>query len=87
MKRMRKIPQRMCVGCKEMKDKSQLIRIVKTPDGIVELDPTGKRSGRGAYLCPSSACLQRAYKTKALQKALQCEIPAEVMEGINVRLN
>ncbi len=54
MSKVRKIPQRMCVGCREMKNKRDLIRVVRTPEGNIEIDPTGKKSGRGAYLCPDS---------------------------------
>lgn len=80
--RIRKVPQRMCVGCREMKNKRDLVRVVKTPDGSVLLDTTGKKSGRGAYICPSRECLNLAVKHKSLQKALQQEIPAEVLESI-----
>jgi predicted RNA-binding protein YlxR (DUF448 family) len=82
MKQPRKIPQRMCVGCREMKDKKELLRIVRTPEGQVEFDPTGKKSGRGAYICRAEGCLQRADKVKALQKALQCDIPADLFEQL-----
>ena len=87
MKKVRKIPQRMCVGCREMKDKNQLIRVVRVPEGTTEVDLTGKRSGRGAYLCKNPACLQLAYKSKALQRALQGEVPASVLEEISTQLN
>lgn len=81
--RIRKVPQRMCVGCREMKNKRDLVRVVKTPEDSVLLDTTGKKSGRGAYVCPSQECLSLAVKHKSLQKALQQEIPAEVLESIN----
>ena len=57
----KKIPQRMCVGCQEMKNKKELIRIVRTPESEILLDPTGKKSGRGAYVCPCEACVTKAY--------------------------
>lgn len=74
----RKIPQRMCVGCREMKNKKELIRIVRNPLGNVELDSTGKKAGRGAYICPKIECLNQAIKGKRLQKALEHEIPEEI---------
>ncbi|HEX3011489.1 MAG TPA: YlxR family protein [Syntrophomonadaceae bacterium] len=84
--RTRKVPQRMCVGCREMKNKRDLVRVVKTPEGSVMLDTTGKKSGRGAYVCPNQECLSLAVKHKALQKALQQEIPAEVLVSINAQI-
>lgn len=78
----KKIPQRMCIGCHEMKDKKELVRIVKTPQGEIEVDITGKKSGRGAYLCSNLACLQKAIKAKKLEKAFQCSITEENLEKI-----
>jgi len=78
----RKIPQRMCVGCREMKNKRDLIRIVRTPEGTITADNTGKKPGRGAYVCPNLDCLQAAIKGKRLQKALEHEIPQDVLEAI-----
>ncbi|MCR4400789.1 MAG: YlxR family protein [Syntrophomonadaceae bacterium] len=86
MTRVRKLPQRMCVGCREMKNKRDLIRVVRTPDGQVLVDRTGKKSGRGAYVCPSVECLSLAVKGKRLQKALEQEIPAEVLEQLRKEL-
>jgi predicted RNA-binding protein YlxR (DUF448 family) len=77
--KLKKIPQRMCVGCHEMKPKKELIRIVRTPQETVELDPTGKRSGRGAYICPQKECLQKAIKGKRLEKALEKPISKEML--------
>jgi len=65
-----------------MKNKKELIRIVRTPEGGVEVDRTGKRAGRGAYICPSQECLEQSIKGKRLQKALEKEIPAEILERI-----
>lgn len=79
MPKLKKIPQRMCVGCHEMKPKKELIRIVRTPQDTVELDPTGKRSGRGAYICPKKECLQKAIKGKRLEKALEKPISKEML--------
>lgn len=78
----KKIPQRQCVGCRTMKNKKELIRVVKSPEGEISLDFTGKKSGRGAYLCPSAECLARARKSKALERAFASPIPSEVYEGL-----
>lgn len=80
MPRVKKIPQRMCVGCQEMKPKKELIRVVRTPEDNIEVDPTGKRSGRGAYVCPRAECLQKAIKAKRLEKALQRPISPEIIQ-------
>jgi predicted RNA-binding protein YlxR (DUF448 family) len=76
----KKVPQRMCVGCGEMKPKKELLRVVRTPDGVIEFDasPSGKKSGRGAYLCPSRECLEKAVKGKKLERALGHPISDEV---------
>ena len=76
----KKIPQRQCVGCREMKDKKSLIRVVRSPEGEVSLDKVGKKPGRGAYLCPDTACLTKARKSRALERALETAIPPEVYE-------
>ena len=72
----------MCVGCQEMKNKKELIRIVRTPESEILLDPTGKKSGRGAYVCPCEACVTKAYKEKRLEKSLKCAVDAEVYETL-----
>ena len=74
----KKIPQRRCMGCRERKEKRQLIRVVRQPDGNVLLDFSGKVSGRGAYLCPNKECLIRARKAKSLERNLEVPIPDEV---------
>lgn len=86
MARTRKIPLRMCVGCREMKNKKELVRIVRTPEGNIEIDQSGKKSGRGAYICPQLDCLQQALKAKSLQKALEHDIPDEVMEKLKSQI-
>lgn len=86
MIRIKKIPQRMCIGCGEMKDKKALIRIVRTPEGQVMLDPTGKKSGRGTYLCANSECLTKAIKGKRVEKALQHPISPEVIESLKAQM-
>ncbi len=82
MQKTRKIPQRQCVGCREMKDKKALLRIVKTPEGEILLDSTGKKSGRGAYVCPDPECLKKARKSRALERAFGTAIPAEVYDAL-----
>ncbi len=78
----KKIPMRQCLGCNEHKPKRELIRVVRTPEGEVVADITGKKNGRGAYLCPKSACLRKAQKSKRLEKALECAIDEQVYDGI-----
>lgn len=70
----------MCAGCGQMKSKKELIRIVKTPEDDIILDPTGKKNGRGAYVCKSIECLQNAFKTKGLERSLKVGIPKDVIE-------
>ena len=82
MMKPRKIPMRMCVGCREMKPKKELLRVVRTPEGEVLIDPTGKKSGRGAYICASSACLAKARKQKQLERAFECAVDAAAYEAL-----
>ncbi|MFZ5634826.1 MAG: RNase P modulator RnpM [Bacillota bacterium] len=86
MPRVKKVPQRMCVGCQEMKPKKELIRVVRTPDENIEVDPTGKKSGRGAYICPQVECLQRAFKEKRLERALERAVSREIYDLLVQRL-
>ena len=74
----KKIPQRQCRGCRERKEKRQLIRVVRKTDGSVCVDFSGKVSGRGAYICPDKACLNKALKSKSLERSLEVAIPEEV---------
>ena len=74
----KKIPQRQCMGCRERKNKRELIRVVRSPEGDVGLDFGGKAPGRGAYLCPNPECLKRAIRSKALDRSLEVEIPEVV---------
>lgn len=76
----KKIPMRMCVGCREMKEKRDLIRIVRTPEGEAVLDPTGKRSGRGAYVCRQAECLRRAIRQKQLERQLEINLTEEISD-------
>ena len=80
MQKVKKIPQRQCLGCREMKDKKALIRVVRSPEGTIGLDFKGKLPGRGAYVCPDSECLRKARKSRALERAFETAIPAEVYE-------
>lgn len=74
----KKIPQRQCMGCRERKNKREMIRVVRSPEGIVSLDFGGKAPGRGAYLCPNPECLKRAIRSKALDRSLEITIPDDV---------
>ena len=78
----KRIPMRQCVGCREMKPKKELIRVVRSPEGAISLDFRGKAPGRGAYLCPDAACLKRAIKAKALNRAFETEIPQEIYDDL-----
>ena len=78
----KKIPMRMCVGCREMKEKRELIRVVRTPEGETLLDPSGKKSGRGAYLCRKAECLGRALKQKQLERQLEVSLTDEVRQSL-----
>ena len=82
----RKIPQRQCVGCREMKEKKALLRIVRTPEGEVLLDGTGKKSGRGAFVCHDPGCLKRARKSRALERAFETAIPPEVYDALEAQM-
>ena len=76
----KKIPMRQCVGCREMKAKKELVRVVRSPEGEISLDFRGKAPGRGAYVCPQAECLRRAIKSRALERGLDCQIPQEIYE-------
>ena len=78
----KKVPMRMCVGCREMKPKRELVRIVRSPQGEVHVDTTSKAQGRGAYICPDCACLEKAQKNKGLERAFEQKVPAEVFETL-----
>ena len=78
----KKIPMRQCTGCREMKPKKELIRVVRTPEGEISLDFKGKIPGRGAYVCPSEICLERAVKTRAIERALETQIPPELYDRL-----
>ncbi len=82
----RKIPQRQCIGCRESKDKKELIRIVKTPEGEIVLDFTGRQNGRGAYLCAKEECLKKAIKSNALSRSFKMNVPHETYEDLERQL-
>ncbi|MBU4532901.1 MAG: YlxR family protein [Eubacteriales bacterium] len=82
MRKVKKLPMRMCVACREMRTKRELIRLVRTAEGSVEIDFTGKRSGRGAYLCASSRCLNAAIKGGRLEKSLHRSLTPDVISRI-----
>ena len=87
MEKVKKIPMRQCLGCNEHKPKRELIRVVRTPEGEVVADLTGKKNGRGAYLCHSESCLRRVQKSKRAEKVLECPSPDEVYDSIARVLN
>ena len=82
----RKIPLRKCTGCQEMKSKKELIRIVKSDDGTFSLDLTGKKQGRGAYICPNTECLLKAQKSKGLERSFKCAVPRDVYDRLRAEL-
>lgn len=86
MQKPRKIPQRQCLGCREMKNKRDLIRVVRSPEGEISLDFKGKKPGRGAYVCPDPVCLARARKSRALERAFETAIPAEVYDQMEAQI-
>ena len=78
----RKIPMRQCIGCREMKSKKELLRILRTPEGQFVIDVTGKKNGRGAYLCKNAECFKAAEKTKGLERSFQCAVSGEIYEEL-----
>lgn len=82
----RRVPMRTCVGCRSVRPKKELIRVVRDPEGAIWVDATGKRAGRGAYLCPSEECLQAAVGGKRLERALERALPADVIQSLKEQL-
>lgn len=82
----RKIPLRKCTGCGEMKNKKELIRIVRNEEGAFFLDSTGKKAGRGAYVCPNNDCLKKAHKSKGLERSFKSAVPVSVYEELEKEL-
>lgn len=83
---MKKIPMRQCVGCRDMVSKKEMIRVIKTKEGEIFLDATGKMNGRGAYICKKSECLTKAIKSKSLEKSLKTPIPSEIYDFLKEEL-
>lgn len=82
----KKIPLRKCTGCGEMKPKKELVRVVKTPEDEILMDLTGRKNGRGAYICRDVECLKKARKAKRIEKSFQCSIPDEVYDKMEEEL-
>ena len=82
----KKIPMRQCVGCREMKPKKELIRVVRSPEGAVSLDFKGKLPGRGAYVCPDAECLKRAKRSKALERAFSAPLSEDVWQALEAQM-
>lgn len=80
------MPMRMCVGCREMKPKKEMLRVVRSPDGVVSIDETGKKPGRGAYVCRDEACLARAIKQRQLERQLEVQLTEDVAQGLRQTL-
>ncbi|MBS3948250.1 MAG: YlxR family protein [Dethiobacter sp.] len=83
----RKLPLRVCIGCQQQKTKRELIRLVRTPEGHVEVDPTGKKAGRGTYLCRQLACLEAAVKAKRIERSLKHPVSPAVVEALAGQLS
>lgn len=79
----KKIPERQCLGCRQMKPKTELIRVLKTPEGNICIDKTGKLNGRGAYICDSVECLKKAIKSKGLERSFKVEIPQDIYDVLS----
>ncbi len=82
----KKIPMRQCLGCREMKPKRELIRVVRSPEGEISIDFKGKAPGRGAYVCHDLQCLKRAVKAKAISRAFEIEIPQEIYDRLTAEM-
>lgn len=87
MSTLKKIPMRKCIGCNEMKSKKELVRILKTTEDEIMIDVTGKKNGRGAYICFSKDCLLKAKKNKGLERSLKCTIPQEIYDSLEKELD
>ncbi len=87
MANVKKVPLRKCIGCNEMKNKKEMIRVLRTTEEEIVLDTTGRKNGRGAYLCYSGECLEKAIKSRGLERSLKMPIPQEVYEKLREELN
>ena len=86
MAQVKKVPLRKCSGCGEMKPKKELVRVVRSPEGEISLDLTGRKAGRGAYVCPDANCLRAARKAKRLERSFACAIPSDVYDQMEQEL-
>ena len=84
---MKKVPMRQCVGCHNMVSNREMIRVIKTSDGQIMLDATGKKNGRGAYICNSRECLEKAIKSRSLERSLKAAIPSEIYDSLKEELD
>lgn len=87
MSTLKKIPMRKCIGCNEMKNKKELVRILKNTEDQIVIDTTGKKNGRGAYICFSKECLTKAAKNKGLERSLKCTIPRDIYDSLEKELD
>lgn len=87
MSQIRKLPMRQCIGCQEMKNKKEMMRVLKTTEGELVIDTTGKKNGRGAYLCFSKECFEKAVKNKGLERSLKMKIPQSVYESLKKEID
>lgn len=83
---MKHVPQRTCIGCHSVRPKRELVRVVRTPEGEVLVDASGRRAGRGAYICPDPACLERALSGNRLERALECAVPRDIAAALDKEL-
>ncbi len=83
----KKMPLRVCAGCQEQKNKKEMIRVVRTPEGTVEIDKTGKKSGRGVYICQNLECLEKAYKEHRLERSLKTKVSDDIYESLRQELS
>lgn len=87
MGQVKKVPMRKCIGCQEMKNKKEMMRVLKTPEGEIVIDLTGRKNGRGAYLCFLKECLEKSMKNKGLERSLKTTIPASVYEKLKEEID
>lgn len=85
--KVKKIPQRTCIGCGEIHNKKEMVRIVRSPEGAVSLDRSGKKPGRGAYVCSNAGCIEKAFQSKSLERALQVKVSPETKEALLAELS
>lgn len=86
MTTVKKVPLRKCTGCGQMKSKREMLRVLKTTENEILFDRTGKKNGRGAYLCCNRECLEKAFKNRGLERSLKCQIPVEIIESLKKEL-